>query len=183
MKWSKRGFCKSRWVLLGFGLSESASRSEVLISHLKNVFHYTISSTVLGLLLANMIVNHDNFPIEMRSFFVLEFIAGLPMCGILFCTAPFKFEIHKLMENIDELCDERKSEFTSKIYSRTEKVVYFLHKVILPLDSTFFLFSYLSISCSFAIYHTIFSDEELDYENLFHMMYLLYVCNCKYLFL
>lgn len=170
-------FCLSRWVFLGLAMSRSSSRKEILMSHLTNWCHYTNSSVIVFLTFANLIVNRENLSIYLQCFLVLEIFVGFSICGIYMFAAPYKYEFYNLMSRIDEICDERKNEFTSEIYSKTEKFVYFLHKVILPLDSIFFFISYITMSVIFVIYYVYYLGQELDFEKLFHMMYTLYVQN------
>lgn len=166
-------FCLSRWVLLGLAMNKSSSRGDILISHLKNWCYYMSSLAIVILTFANLIVNRGNLSIDLQCYIVLEILLSCLMCGIYIFAAPYKYEHYNLMSDIDEICVGRKSEFTSEIYSRTEKFLYFLHRVILPLDSIFFFFSYITISVIFVIYYS--SGQELDYEKLFHLMYTLYV--------
>lgn len=166
-------FCNSRWVWLGVAMDKSAPRKEIVISYLKNWYQYTESLAFVGLTFANLVVNRDSLPIDVQFFLILEIIAGFSLAGIYMFSSPYKYKNYMLMMRIDEICDQRKTEFTNDIYSRTEKLVYFLHKVVLPLDSIFFLITYITMSLAFWIYYVYCSEEELDYEKLFRAVYLL----------
>lgn len=156
-------------------MDESASRKEIVISDLKNWSHHLETSAYVILTLAYLIVNRDSLPIDMQLYLILEIIAGISFCGIYTFSVPYKYGIHKLMCNIDEICDERKDELTSEFYERTEKIVYFLFNKILPLDTIFFLITYNSMSVITVIYNIFYLDGELNYEKFFRMLYLLYL--------
>lgn len=174
MKSTKLDFCNSRMAFLGLSMSETGARKELLISHLKNWSHFTVSSAFWVLLVTYLVANRDRLPIEVQYSSSLEIFGCFSLCGIYIGAAPHKYHILKLMKNIDDICDERRNEFTHEIYSRAEKVVYILHKVILPIDSIFFSFSYFLIFfVIFSASHVLIPYTESDYGNLFHVLYIM----------
>lgn len=159
--------------LVGLALEKSASRKEKFISNLKNWILYIEILLYAVLTLGFLITNRDSLPIHVQYYLVLQIIGTASITGVYVGSAPYKYQIHDLLKYIDATCEERKNEFTSQIYSRTERIVVTLHKYVFTTTLAFSVSSYVVLSVLTAV-GLYFSDDEFESEKLYHANNLLY---------
>lgn len=164
-------FCNSRWILLGISMDENAPRKEKIRNYLVNLYNYTAASLLVSLTLAHLALHYDTLPADTIYFMILQYFSVLSFAGLYIGAAPKKCKVYNLVMTIDEICYQRRNEFNEPIYAKAEKDVYLLNRVLLPFDLTLFFGSYFLNTVIFAIYFGFFSDNGIEYEKLFHLMY------------